>query len=137
MRHLALLSESRDFCWPINTVFENHRKSLIQYCERSELRIYTSSLKRPKMGHFGEFLKTWSLRSNSVTRQISFKRTKIGGKCQNWKIQVRHFSTILIDLNAINQYGITAFYIYACVNGHTDDVDFNLVLFINIELSIL
>ena len=35
------------------------------------------------MVHFGEFLKIWSLRSNSVTRQISFNRTKIGGKCQN------------------------------------------------------
>ena len=34
---------------------------------------------------FGEFLKTWSLRSNSVTRQVSFNRTKIGGKCQNSK----------------------------------------------------
>ena len=44
-----------------------------------------------KMVHFGEFLKTWSLRSNSVTRQVSFNRTKIGGKCQNWKIKMRHF----------------------------------------------
>ena len=35
------------------------------------------------MVHFGEFLKTWSLRSNSVTRHVSFNRTKIGGKCQN------------------------------------------------------
>ena len=35
------------------------------------------------MVHFGEFLKTWSLRSNSVTRQVRFNRTKIGGKCQN------------------------------------------------------
>ena len=39
----------------------------------------------PKNGRFGEFLKTWSLRSNSVTRQVSFNRTKIGGKCQNTK----------------------------------------------------
>ena len=37
------------------------------------------------MDNFGEFLKTWSLRSNSVTRQVSFNRTKIGGKCQNVK----------------------------------------------------
>ena len=37
------------------------------------------------MVHFGEFLKTWSLRSNSVTRHVSFNRTKIGGKCQNCK----------------------------------------------------
>ena len=43
------------------------------------------------MVHFGEFLKTWSLRSNSVTRQVSFNRKKIGGKCQNSKIQMRHF----------------------------------------------
>ena len=42
------------------------------------------------MVHFGEFSKTWSLRSNSVTRHVSFNRTKIG-KCQNWKIQMRHF----------------------------------------------
>ena len=40
------------------------------------------------MVHFGEFLKTWSLRSNSVTRQVSFHRTKNGGKCQNQKIQM-------------------------------------------------
>ena len=37
------------------------------------------------MFHFGEFLKTWRLRSNSVTRQDTFERTKIGGKYQNWK----------------------------------------------------
>ena len=44
-----------------------------------------SSLKMSKIVHFGEFLKTWSLRSNSVTRQVSFYRTKIGGKCQKFK----------------------------------------------------
>ena len=37
----------------------------------------------PKLVHFGEFLKIWSLRSNSITRQVSFNRTKKGGKCQN------------------------------------------------------
>ena len=42
-----------------------------------------SWLKMPKNVHFSEFLKIWSLRSNSVTRQVSFNRTKIGGKCQN------------------------------------------------------
>ena len=30
-----------------------------------------------------EILKTWSLRSNSVTRRVNFDRTKIGGKCLN------------------------------------------------------
>ena len=33
------------------------------------------------MVHFGKFLKTWSLRSSSVTRHVSFNGTKIGGKC--------------------------------------------------------
>ena len=39
------------------------------------------------MVHFGEFLKTWSLRSNSVTRQVNFNRSKISGKCQNSKTE--------------------------------------------------
>ena len=34
-------------------------------------------LKMPNMVHFGEFLKTWSLRSNSVTRKVNFNRTKL------------------------------------------------------------
>ena len=28
---------------------------------------------------------------NSVTRQFNINRTKIGGKCQNSKLQMRHF----------------------------------------------
>jgi len=44
-----------------------------------------------KMVNLGEFLKIWSLRPNSVTRQVSFNRSKIGRKCQNSKIQMRHF----------------------------------------------
>ena len=50
------------------------------------------------MVHFGEFLKTLSLRSNSVTRQVSFK---IGQKLvENVKIQkfkrdiMSHFQTM-------------------------------------------
>ena len=55
------------------TVFENHRKSLINIAsEASYIYILT------KMDNFGEFL--WS---NSVTRQVKFVRTNIGGKCQN------------------------------------------------------
>ena len=45
-----------------------------------------SSLKGPKMVNFGEFLKTWSFWSNSATRQVNFKRTKIGGKRQNYVV---------------------------------------------------
>ena len=45
---------------PYSTVFENHRKSRIHHCERSELRLHwvdKSSLKMPKMVNFGDFLK--------------------------------------------------------------------------------
>ena len=51
------------------------------------------------MGNFSEFLKIWSLRSNSVTRQVTFNRIKIGGKCQNWKIQMRHFKWFSNNVN--------------------------------------
>ena len=37
-----------------------------------------SSLKMPKIVNFDEVLKTQSLRSNSVTRQVNFNWTKIG-----------------------------------------------------------
>ena len=50
-----------------------------------------SWLKMPKMVHFGEFLKTSSLWSMRLTRQFSFNETKNGGKCQNSKVQMRHF----------------------------------------------
>ena len=51
-------------------------------------------LKMPKMVNLDEFLKTWSLRSNSVTRQVNFNRTKISKKCQNSKIQIQHFGWV-------------------------------------------
>ena len=41
------------------TVFENHRKSLIQHCERSELHLHLSGpklIKNVKNSPFGEFL---------------------------------------------------------------------------------
>ena len=47
-----------------HTVFEIHRKCLIQHCERSELRLLfwldKSSSKMPKVVNFGEFLNAWS-----------------------------------------------------------------------------
>ena len=72
------------------------------------------------MVHFGEFLKTWSLRSNSVTRQINFNRTKIGGNAKIekfkwdkfgwfciWSKELRvfaHFGQILISVSAQFHY---------------------------------
>ena len=42
----------------------------------SEASYVYTLLKMPKMVHFVEFMKTWSLRSNSVTRQVTFDMTK-------------------------------------------------------------
>ena len=73
-----------------NTVFENHRKSLIQHCELTTFTFWVdkSSLKMPKIVNLAIFLKIWSLRLNSVTRQVNFKMTINGVKCQNYKIQM-------------------------------------------------
>ena len=62
----------------------------------------------PNIVYYGEFLKTWSWRSNSVTRQVSFNRTKIGGKCQNSKIRIRHFEYFLntVSLVKVNNHEI-------------------------------
>ena len=48
-------------------------------------------IKNAKSVNFSDFFKTWSLWSNSVTRQVSFNGPKIGGKCQNSKIQILAF----------------------------------------------
>ena len=74
------------YIWRIHKLLDSHslkiaKKSLTQHCERSELSLHfewTSSIKIPNMANIGEFLETCS----SVTRQVSFNRTKIGGKCQ-------------------------------------------------------
>ena len=39
-------------------------------------------LKMPKTVNFGEILKSWNLRSISVTRQVNLKWANIGEKCQ-------------------------------------------------------
>ena len=53
---------------------------------------YFFILNLKKNGQFGKFLKIWSLRSNSVARQVNSYRTKIDGKCQNWKtLMKQHF----------------------------------------------
>ena len=49
-------------------VFENHRKSRIRK-NASEVS-YVNIFQNVKKDYFGEFLKTWSMRSNSLTYQI-------------------------------------------------------------------
>ena len=69
------------------------QKSLIHQSEASY--VYNLSgqkfIKNCENGQLREHLKACSLRSNSVARQVNFNKTKIGGKCQKSKIQMRQF----------------------------------------------
>ena len=50
-----------------------------------------------KIVNFANFLKTWNLRSNSVTRQVTFNRTKIvkNAKTEKFKYDIlRNFLTL-------------------------------------------
>ena len=58
------------------TVFENHRKSLIQHCERSELRLQKFS-KNAKKVNFASF------KSLKFAVKQSYQK--------GWKVQMRHF----------------------------------------------
>ena len=63
-----------------DTMFENHPKSRIQHCERSELSLYFSGqklLKNAKMIHLGEFLKTVLPDRSSLKGQKLVKNAKI------------------------------------------------------------
>ena len=68
----------------------------------STIWVDKNSLKIPKNGQFGKFLKTWNLRPNSVTRQLNFNLTTIGEKCQNktikWDILGNFQTELLIKI---------------------------------------
>ena len=57
---------------------------------------------------FDKFLQNWSLWSNSVTRQVTFKKTKIGGKSQTAKNQkydiLSDFQTICDCLRILSAF---------------------------------
>ena len=64
---------------PTHSVWKSQKKS--HSALRAKRATFTfwvakSSLKMPKMVNFGDFLKTRSLRSNSVTRKVTFNGTK-------------------------------------------------------------
>ena len=74
---------SSPFGFDVCTVFENHPKSLIQNCERSELRLHLEWTKVDLKCQKWRVIENLNMRSNSVTRQVTFNRTKIGENCQN------------------------------------------------------
>ena len=69
------------------TVFENHRKSLVEHGERSELCLHFE-LKMPKMVNLASFWKTEAFGQTVLPDMSVF----IGQKLfENAKIQIRHF----------------------------------------------
>ena len=82
----------------------NSQNGLIQHCENYILS-GQKLIKKAKNGQFWLFLKTLSLWSNSVTKQVNFSMTKIVEKCpkcQNsnetfWEI-FNHFALELIRI---------------------------------------
>ena len=77
--------DSNYFCR--HTVFENHRKSLIQHCERSELRLHfewtKSLLKSTKYDQFWRVFENLKLAVKQCYHTGQISRTKIGVKCRN------------------------------------------------------
>ena len=73
-----------------NTVFENHRKSRIQHCERSELRLHFEWTKVHEKCQKWSIWRVFENLKLAVKQcyQIGhfFNKTKICEKCQNWKI---------------------------------------------------
>ena len=84
------------------------------------------------MIHFSEFLKTWSLRSNSVTRQVNFNRTKIGGKCQVFFCLLCKKSIVEEKSHSINHKAVVVV-IQACIFITTLDTVCNNIA-INVRL---
>ena len=89
----------------INKVFENQRKrwEKVAFNIASEasftIWVAKSLFKSAKNGPFGEFFKTWSLLLNSVTRQVTFNRTKMDGnvKIQKFKWDIlSNFQTFFV-----------------------------------------
>ena len=52
------------------------------------------------------------LRSNSVTIQVNFNKTKIGEKCQKSKIQMRHFGWFSNNMQWVRNYLFTLYLTY-------------------------
>ena len=70
-------------------VFENHRKSLIQHCERSELHLHFE-LKMLKMVNLASFWKTEAFGQTVLPDMSIFNEQKL---FKNANIQIRHFES--------------------------------------------
>ena len=69
-----------------------------------------SSLKMQKNDQFGEFLRTWSLRSNSVTRQVTFNRPKMVENAKINKLKCDIFSDFQNNVSDKISVKVSLFY---------------------------
>ena len=71
---------------------ENHRKSLIQHCERSELRLHLSGQKLIKNAENGPFWRVFKKPEGCSQTVLPDRSILIGQKLvENAEIQMRHF----------------------------------------------
>ena len=70
-----------------HSVWKSQKKSLAIRAKQDTFAFWVDkrSLKMPKMINFGDFWKTWSLRPNSVTRQVTLFLDKNWWKMPKWK----------------------------------------------------
>ena len=76
-------------------VWKSQKKSHFNIASEASYVYILSGQKFLEKAKNGQLLKNLSLRWNSATRQVTFNRTKIGGKCQKCKIQMRYFFQIV------------------------------------------
>ena len=60
---------------------------------------WTRVHKMPKIANFDEFLKTLIFSETVLPDKSVFQKTKISGKCQNWKL--RHFWVIFKHCDSV------------------------------------
>ena len=87
------MNKNNELCFQLN---KNILK-LPHFCFAKKVKSKQKLIKNSKNGSFWrlfENLKLALLQSNSVTRQVTFNRTKMGRKFQNWKIKSATFWAI-------------------------------------------
>ena len=83
-----------------NTVFENHRKSLIQYCERSELRLHF------EWTNVHEKCQKWSI---FESLKSFLKGQKLLKNAKNWKSKRDILIFVWIFLDTLLTFGAVCF----------------------------
>ena len=117
---VVLIFHAYDFCYVI-TVFENHRKSFIQNCERSELCLHFEWTKVDKKCQKWSFLASfWKLMENA--KILKFKCDIM----RNFQTMCKGFQFCLWFLHA--KYTLY-FFFYLLISGVEGEFNSSLTLF--------